>query len=543
MFLLLVRIRIASIVNMAKVQLRRSPGIAFGMSALAIAMFGAILAGFLFLFQASTAMAPLPDTLYQVFYFLFLFLLAGSTPFVAATLLQSSDYSLLFSAPVPARAVVSAKLVDAAVTNALQFLVLGVPVLVAAGIALRLTALGWLAMPFVISLFILTPALITALGLLALLSMVGPARLRSAVSLLNALMAAVACFTIVLESPRLPIRAGTAAFATAADAGQASGAARAMPSAWFVDAMLGVSDSRRASGAPAAAAAVKIVALTGLLWLACVAVGGRQISAASLAEEGSGGKREAAAGEEATASSPTLAVLRKDWRYLKRDSILLSQLTMPLILYVVPFILMLQQPSRRAYGETAVFSTIIVGIILFMQTSILSLSSVGLESRAFWILLAAPVTVRDVIWGKFLLSALFTAGTGAALTVVAGVLFGASPGAVAAELAIVVVSAAALSGLGVGLAAAFPRFVYENPAHRVSVWALIFGFFASTGYVLATGVVFATAWLVSLRLPPGTGPGTAFAVAVIFYLAVSAIAVWAPIGLGARRLQSYQWEH
>jgi hypothetical protein len=111
------------------------------------------------------------------------------------------------------------------------------------------------------------------------------------------------------------------------------------------------------------------------------------------------------------------------------------------------------------------------------------------------------------------------------------------------EIGLVGVSAAALSGLGVGLSAAFPRFTYENPAHRVSAWALVLGFFASVGYVAVSGILFATAWLVALNLPPASEPTALYAGAAILYLAISAIAVAAPIRLGALRIEGYQWEH
>src|SRR5450432_4268569 len=106
MFLLLIRIRLAGIGNIAAEQIRRSPLFAAGMTGLAVGLFGGVLLGFLFLFRLASSMSLLPATLYQVFYFLFLFLLAGSTPFVASTLLQSSDYNLLFTAPIPSRSVI-----------------------------------------------------------------------------------------------------------------------------------------------------------------------------------------------------------------------------------------------------------------------------------------------------------------------------------------------------------------------------------------------------------------------------------------------------
>jgi len=545
MFLLLIRIRIASILNMGREQFRRSVLLSAGMAVLGVALFAGILSGFLFLFQIASGMSLLHETLYQVCYFLFLFLLAGSTPFVASTLLQSADYNLLFSAPIPARSVLAAKLVDATVTNSLQFLVLGLPVLVAAGLALQLTPLGWLLLPLLTVLFVLVPALITALGLLFLLAALGAAKLRSAVTLLNAIMACLACITIVLESPHLPVRPGMdPVAAVSSEIARSSPSAHIVPSAWFVDALEGFASAAGSSRPGAIEGLAKIAGLVSLLWLLCIALGSRLISAANLAEEG--GARSIAAESDdrgVLGAGPVGALLGKDWQYLKRDSILLSQLGMPLILYAVPFILTVQDPSRRAYGETFYFSAAIVGVILFMQTSILSLSSVGLESRAYWIVMTAPATTGNLLMAKFLLSTIFSACTGVALTLISSVMFGANIWAAVVEIALVIISSAALSGLGVGLAAAFPRFVYENPAHRVSVWALVLGFFASTGYIIVSGILFAASWLIATNFPQDNGPAIAYGTATLIYAAISALAVWAPLHFGARRIEGYQWEH
>src|ERR1051325_1862563 len=103
MFFLLTKVRLLILRNIVRDQVQRSLWISIGLAVLGLAMFAGLFVAFLFLFRLANAMLMLPETVYQVFYFLFLFLLAGSTPFVASTLLHSADYSLLFSAPIPPR--------------------------------------------------------------------------------------------------------------------------------------------------------------------------------------------------------------------------------------------------------------------------------------------------------------------------------------------------------------------------------------------------------------------------------------------------------
>lgn len=547
-FLLLLRVRMMSVLNIVREQLRKSAWIFCGLTVLGAALFGATFVGFVIFFHLASQMTLLSETAYQVFYFLFLFLLAGSVPFVASTLLQSSDYSLLFAAPAPGRDIVAAKLIDATVTNSLQFMVLGVPALAACASVLDISAPAWLGLPLLIVLFVLYPALITALGLLILLQFAGVNRLRSAITVLNALMAAVACITIVLESPHLPIKPGMDLTSMPpSELAHASWAAHSMPSAWFVDLLVSFSTRAGRMGGPDYGALLRVVGGAALLALACMALGSRLLSAANLAEEGGTSSTiNPGAGADlltVSLSPPMGGLLRKDWRYLRRDSVLLSQLAMPMILFVVPFLLRIQDTNGRMGGETALFSSVIVGVILFMQTSILSLSSIGLESQAFWIVKTSPNSSRALVQAKFLFSFLFTSAVGCALSLVEFAAFGASPLFAGSQLGFVVVSAAALCGLGVGLSAAFPRFVYENPAHRVSTWAIVLGFFVTTGYVVVSGILFAAAWLITSADPSGPWAGAAYGVALTVYLVLSTCAAWIPLSLGARRIESYQWEH
>ena len=459
MFLLLIKIRIASVLNMGREQFRRSALLSSGLAVLGVGLFAAMLLGFTFLFHIAAEMSLLSETLYQVFYFLFLFLLAGSTPFVASTLLHSSDYTSTLlranSCPIgPGRQIAGcdghqfAAVPGSRRTRARRGRYR--PAIEPGGVAAAAALNGALRT---------RAGAPDGVGLLLLLGTFGAARLRTAITLLNAAMATVACITIVLEFAadsgegghgyvhrhvlgdgplvaRCPYRAVRLVRRSAFRGCRRASGRRS-------DRPVGGAQDRRARGSaldtlPAA-------------W-----------QPSDLGGKSRGGGEHGRGPEESRdrggmGSSPLAALICKDWRYLKRDSILLSQLCMPLILYCVPFILTLQDPSAQNLpGRHSFFAAAIIGVILFMQTSILSLSSIGLESKAYWIVLMSPLTAETVLTAKFLLCTLFSAGIGVAFTLVASLLFGGGPLAAAIELAVVIVSAAALSGLGVGLAAMFP---------------------------------------------------------------------------------------
>ena len=233
--------------------------------------------------------------------------------------------------------------------------------------------------------------------------------------------------------------------------------------------------------------------------------------------------------------------MAKDWKYMFRDSVLLSQLAMPMILVVVPFVLEFQAPELR--DEISLFASAIVGVVLFMQTSILSLTSIGLESQGFWAALTAPIDGRTFLKAKFLFCTLLSAGAGLALTLITGLFFRLSPSFLLIQSFFVACSSAGLCGLGVGLSALFPRFVYENPAHRVSAWGLILGFFVYIAYVFISGTLFAVDWLITSKMTDSTQILTVNMIAASLYLVFTWICVYAPLAMGAKRIENYEWLH
>jgi ABC-2 type transport system permease protein len=293
--------------------------------------------------------------------------------------------------------------------------------------------------------------------------------------------------------------------------------------------------------------------LIALLYLACMQWGGRLLSAASLAEEtgptqvsigGGNTVRVHRSGLLAIFSSPVAAMIVKDLRYVLRDSVLLSQLGMPVILFFVPFVLAIQHQATRTVASPAEiypFAASMTGIIVFMQTSIMSLSSIGLESRSFWLVLASPNAGRTVLWAKFVMSTVVSASIGLFLTAASAIVFQASLTVFIVQAGLVVLCSAALCGMGVGISAALPRFVYENPAHRVSAWAMILGFLSTIAYLTFAGVLAAVAWYVAGQMADQAG--LIWAVCGGTFVVMSLLAIGVPMAIGARRLEVYQWEH
>jgi hypothetical protein len=318
-------------------------------------------------------------------------------------------------------------------------------------------------------------------------------------------------------------------------------AAHIAPSAWFAGLLVSIS---RGDIAGAVAASASIVAAIALLYFVCVALGGSLISAAGVSEDtGSDQPRTGGGRRLPLFSSPVAAIVAKDALHVMRDSVLLSQLGMPLVLYLVPFLVAMNTSMAQSRDELLPVAMMMTGIIVFMQTSILALSSVGIESRAFWIPMLGPVSAASVLRAKFWLSLLVSGTIVAALTVVTGIIFRLPTSAVAITCLASVVLASGLCGLGVGLSGALPRFIYENPAHRVSAWALILGFVLTVAYLMIVAILFGGASLLAIRAELGFSPLMLYGTATVASLLITVLAIAVPMSIGSARLARYEWQH
>ncbi len=555
MFWLLMRTRLLSGRNVVLDTWRNRPVVAMSLCLAGICLFGGMFLGFLFFFRYAANAGVLAETIYQAFYYLFLLLFAGAVPFVASTLFQSADYSLLFAAPIPPRTVVAAKLLDATITNSLQFTIIGLPAIVAGAFALRLPAWQWPLVLLLIALFILLPALLTALALLLALAGLGMARLRSVITLVNVLMGIGVCVTFVLEARNLPFHFGglggqLAAFQPSLHS--TSPTAHLLPSAWFAGVVVGLAQREPQATMAASWLLLRIILVCGGLFAGCMVLGGFLLSQSSVGEENHGsGHIQNKGGDDARflrrlTGAPIAAILVKDLKYVWRDTMLLSQLSVPLILFLVPYLIGLQNRTlsgNEARSELFPFSAVIICFILFIQTSILSLSLLGMEAQGFWLVLLAPASRRALLWAKFLISVVISGGLAIVLSLIAGASFRAEPGWVIAQMGVIALCSAGLCGLGVGISAALPRFLHDNPALRVSPWALIVSFFATTAYMLLTLVCFGVAGLAISSAGVTASPLPILAIAFTLHLLLTLFVVGIAMEIGARRIERYEWEH
>lgn len=481
---------------------------------------------------------------HELIYAVFLFMLAGSVPFLAATLLHPGDVALLGTAPVKPTHVVFVRLLEGAAAGAAQFAPIGAPAVVATGVGLNYESWAWLGAAAVAVSLIALPAVITASLLLLAVAIVGAARVRAAVALVNVLLGSLVCLTAVNQVTGLRLQEGLAGLA-AGSANPSGRLAFLPPWTWIADGMVALANN---DGAGLTVAAMRVLLTTLALGLAAVHFGGRMLRAGHISGDESASTRRAASRRSTTSDAgpivagPLAALVGKELRYVTRDSLLLSQAGMPAILYLVPFV-MAMNPAFRFESRSDVlfaFGVLMTMSVLYMQSSILSLSSLGLEGRAFWIVLASPGRIRAALLAKWLVSWLMAGSSGIFMITLSGLAFMADWQTVLALNGVVLVTSAGLCGIGVGLAASLPRFVFENPAHRVSPVAIVLGFGLGVGYAAFSWIVLSASWYAGTRWPMHAGALQIGGIGIV--LIATAAAIGLPLAAGHGRLSSLEWE-
>jgi hypothetical protein len=530
-------------------------------------LFVALLIGFAAVLLGATRQAgpALRDALVaRTFFFLFLFLLAGAVPFVSGVLFTPNDLPLLLASPVRPAAVIAARLLDAAFVASAQFLVIGLPLLLASGGALGLSWWGWFVFALgVVPLFLLLPAWFTAALLLVVARLIGVRRIRAAVAIASVLLAVGMCLVTVREFAGQATRAGTsgALALVAANGGGDSNVGWDLPAAppvWIPSTW--ASDALLALAAPEPFFVRWIAPLAALFaaTLACGAVGvvAGQARAVRRNAAGRGGGRRPSRGRRPAGSRSSKAVPVATCARAGRQG---SALRRPRPGFAVPD----RHPRHLVSGAVRDSRpTARPGRLGQRRRWDRTLDAVGQPGRRnrlhgnqhFGIVVRgsgrAGLLDRAPCAGRRgrLCSGQVRRRAGnvardlraAAAVLVRGVsCFLSQPRW--RRWPPLCFACVALCGLAVGIAGLFPRFVFDNPAHRASLAALVWGFVGATAYVIVLGIILGGgAWLALQQV--GTGKTLVLGLTALLFALFSLLTASVPLLLARGRLTGYAWE-
>ena len=248
-------------------------------------------------------------------------------------------------------------------------------------------------------------------------------------------------------------------------------------------------------------------------------------------------------------SGPAWAFAVKEFRTFFRDQTQWPQLFLIaalIIVYLYNFsVLPLgSSPIRTIYLQN-IFSFMNMGLAAFVLTAVAArfvYPAVSFEGDAFWIVRAAPISLRTFLWVKFAVYYLPLLILAEILIVSSNILLEVTPFMMALSVVTVFLMVPGVVALGVGLGAAYPDFQSENPAQSVtSFGGLLFmllaaGFIAAV-IVLEAGPVYAV-FMAGFRGRSLSGLQWVWlVVSFTLVLLLCILAVLLPMRLGERRLR------
>lgn len=201
-------------------------------------------------------------------------------------------------------------------------------------------------------------------------------------------------------------------------------------------------------------------------------------------------------------SRPARAFAVKEIRSFFRDSTQWPQLFLIcalIVVYLYNFsVLPLDKsPIKTVYLQN-IFSFLNVGLAAFVLSAISArfvFPAVSMEGEAFWIIQAAPVSMKTFLWIKFFLYYIPLLVLSELLIVATNILLGVTPFMMFLSMLTIFFLVPAIVGLAVGLGARYPDFKSENPALSVTSFGgvlfmlLSFGLIASV-LILEAGPVY-----------------------------------------------------
>lgn len=201
-------------------------------------------------------------------------------------------------------------------------------------------------------------------------------------------------------------------------------------------------------------------------------------------------------------SRPARAFAVKDIRSFFRDSTQWPQLFLIcalIVVYLYNFsVLPLDKSPIKSVYLQNVFSFLNVGLAAFVLSAISArfvYPAVSQEGEAFWIIQAAPVSIKTFLWIKFFFYYFPLLFLSELLIIVSNLFLGVTPFMMFLSIITIFCLVPAIIGLAVGLGARYPDFKSENPALSVTSFGglifmlLSFGLIASV-IILEAGPVY-----------------------------------------------------
>jgi ABC-2 type transport system permease protein len=248
------------------------------------------------------------------------------------------------------------------------------------------------------------------------------------------------------------------------------------------------------------------------------------------------------------AGRQTRLLIVKDFRTFRRDPAQWAQVLIfcgLMALYLVNIRrLLVSEISWRYQNLISFLNVAAVALLLCTYTGRFIYPMLSLEGRKFWVLGLLPMPREKLLWGKFAFSATGSLLIALTLVLVSDLMLAMPLMIILLHALSVVVLAAGLSGLSVGLGAIIPNFRETDPSKIAAGFGGTLNLVIGLGYLIVVTVLMALPWhLLATTEGEVKSPialvGIAFG--VLLGLTVGAAAVIIPLGIGARRLRQMEF--
>lgn len=457
----------------------------------------------------------------------------------------ASDLDLLVAAPVPMRAIFTAKYAEGLGVGYLLLFALGGPALVGLGLGAGYSWPYYVAAALVLLLLPLVPESLGTLLVMPLVRVIPPKRLREVLQVLGALVGASFYFFSQLSQGE-DIDPQTA--------GRLVGWLHRLnlpflPQAWPPQALLALGQGRYLEGlVPLAAFGLLsggLFVLSLLLAERLYYTGWANLQAAPAGRRRRAVRAERPAGELAFLPRPVQGFFLKDLRLFVRDPQGWAGMLMPVAVYALVLVQGLR--GDGALGASADLAVLGMGMFsFFLANSMvggLGLGGVGGEAKQVWLLKAAPVSPRRILWGKFMAAYVpFVLLSGLMLLGVTLASRAAWPLFLGGWLLVALLGVGTI-GIGVGLGAAFPRFESQRRQQHVATGAGCLYFPLIIVYALLISGLLLVPPLVAGLLQQLGAPAIATILWVVGpagAVVLTAAALLLPLRIGAERLEKLE---
>jgi ABC-2 type transport system permease protein len=255
------------------------------------------------------------------------------------------------------------------------------------------------------------------------------------------------------------------------------------------------------------------------------------------------------AGTEGFYPGDKMAFLWKDVKTFFRDAGQWSQLfiiSALIFTYVYNFRTIPLKPLSEIFPFMKEFMVLInmlmAGLVLSAVSARFLYASISLEGMAFWIIRTSPVTVKKLLWSKFLYGFIPVAVILLAVVFITNIAIGTDTLLMLLSGITIFILCISISGLGTGMGAMYPRFRYENIASiSTSPGGMLFMLFAFSIVLLTVSLEAWSFYIYKKAVISGSAISYAqigqLVMAGILIIILNSLAFYIPMKIGKKRLE------